>query len=99
MHLDVGTGTLDMEVGEGGRFETVVHVFGAGGAERLAEKYGFPVIGRVPLNPAVRIGGDGGDPVIVTDPDSVVAREFAEIAGRFAQRLAIQEHRSLPILQ
>ena len=99
MHLDVGTGTLDMEVGEDGRFETVVHVFGAGGAERLAEKYGFPVIGRVPLNPAVRIGGDGGDPVIVTDPDSVVAREFSEIAGRFAQRLAIQEHRSLPILQ
>ena len=99
MHLDVGSGTLDLAVGPGGTFETVVHVFGAGGAERLAQKYGFPVLGRVPLNPVVRVGGDAGDPVTVTDPDSPIAREFAAIAGRLAQRLAIQEHRSLPILQ
>lgn len=99
MHLETGAGTQDLEVGPGGRFETVVHVFGAGGAERLAEKYGFPVLGRVPLNPAVRVGGDGGDPVTVTDPDSAIAREFAAVAGRFAQRLAIHEHRSLPVLQ
>ena len=99
MKVDSGTGTLDVTVGEGGRFETVVHVFGAGGAERLAQKYDFPVIGRIPLNPVVRVGGDGGDPVTVTDPDSVIASEFADIAGKFAQRVAIKEHRSLPILQ
>ena len=77
----------------------MVHVFGAGGADRLAQKYDFPVIGRIPLNPVVRVGGDGGDPVTVTDPDSVIASEFADIAGKFAQRVAIKEHRSLPILQ
>ena len=50
-------------------------------------------------DPAVRVGGDGGDPVTVTQPDSVVSQEFASIAGRFAQRLAIQEHKALPVLQ
>lgn len=99
MHLETGAGRLDFAVGPGGAFETVVHVFGAGGAERLAQKYGFPVLGRVPLDPAVRVGGDAGDPVSVTDPNGAIAREFAAIAGRFAQRLAIHEHRSLPILQ
>jgi ATP-binding protein involved in chromosome partitioning len=99
MHIETGTGRQDIEMGEGGKFETVVHIFGAGGAERLAQKYDFPVLGRVPLNPAVRVGGDGGDPVTVTDPASVLAQEFATIAGKFAQRLAIREHKSLPILQ
>jgi hypothetical protein len=47
----------------------------------------------------VRVGGDAGDPVTVTSPDSALAQEFASIAGRFAQRIAIREHRSLPILQ
>jgi ATP-binding protein involved in chromosome partitioning len=99
VQLDTGAGTLEVELGEGGTFETVLHLFGAGAAERLAEKYGFPVIGRIPLNPAVRVGGDGGDPVTVTQPDSLIAREFDEVAGRFAQRVAIKEHKSLPILQ
>jgi ATP-binding protein involved in chromosome partitioning len=99
MHLDVGNGTLDLRVGPGGRFETLVEVFGSGGAERLAKKHGFAVLGRVPLNPAVRVGGDAGDPVTIASPASPIAREFAAIAGRLAQKLAIQEHRSLPILQ
>ncbi len=99
MHLDVGTGKIDLRVESGGRFQTVVDVFGSGGAERLAKKHGFAVLGRVPLNPAVRVGGDAGDPISVIDPGSPIAREFAAIAGRVAQKLAIQEHRSLPILQ
>ena len=99
MEIETGTGTQKFEVQEGGQFETVVHVFGAGGAERLAQKYDFPVIGRVPLNPAVRVGGDGGDPVTITHPDSLIAREFGDVAGRFAQRVAIQAHKALPVLQ
>jgi hypothetical protein len=34
-----------------------------GGGERLAQRFGFPLLGRVPLNPVVRVGGDAGDPV------------------------------------
>jgi ATP-binding protein involved in chromosome partitioning len=99
MGLETGGGTQEVAIDAQGRFETVVHIFGAGAADRLAEKYEFPVIGRVPLDAAVRAGGDGGDPVTVTHPDSTIAQEFRSIAGRFAQRLAIQEHRALPVLQ
>jgi len=99
MSLDTGKGIEELTLDDEGNFETLVHIFGAGAAERLAEKYEFPVIGRIPLNPIVRVGGDGGDPITITQPDSLVSREFASIAGRFAQRLAIQEHRALPVLQ
>jgi ATP-binding protein involved in chromosome partitioning len=82
-----------------GRFSTVVDVFGRGGAERLAKRHGFPLLGSVPLNPVVRVGGDAGDPVIISSPDSLIAGRFREIAGKVAQRLAIKAHQTLPILQ
>ena len=97
--IESGAGVERVTIGPNGRFETVVQVFGQGGADRLSKKHGFPVLGRVPLNPVVRVGGDAGDPVTVTAPESAIAKEFAAIAGRVAQRLAIQEHRALPILQ
>jgi len=99
VHFDAGTGSETIAVDDAGKFQTVVPVFGSGGAERLAQTHGFPILGQIPLDPAVRVGGDGGDPIAVSDPDSIVAKVFVEIAGRFAQRVAIREHASLPILQ
>jgi ATP-binding protein involved in chromosome partitioning len=97
--IETGTNVEQLVTDGLGRFETLVPIFGAGGAEKLAKKHGFSVLGRLPLDPVVRAGGDAGDPVTVAAPDSPIAREFAAIAGRLAQKLAIQEHRALPILQ
>ncbi|HEX6884791.1 MAG TPA: Mrp/NBP35 family ATP-binding protein [Planctomycetota bacterium] len=96
--LETGAGLERVQTDANGRFELSVPVFGTGGAERLAKKHGFAVLGRLPLNPVVRVGGDAGDPVTISAPDSPVAREFAAIAGRLAQKLAIAEHRALPVL-
>jgi ATP-binding protein involved in chromosome partitioning len=97
--LETGAGETRARTDAAGRFEAVVDIFGSGGGEALAKRHGFPVLGRVPLNPAVRVGGDAGAPVTVSRPDSALAKTFAEIAGRFAQRVAIRSMQSLPILQ
>lgn len=99
VHLDIAGGTRALELDEQGRFGTVLDLFGSGGAERLAARHGFPVLGKVPLDPVVRVGGDAGDPVVVGAPDSPLARRFREIAGHLAQRLAVREFSALPILQ
>lgn len=93
-----GDHTETVAVDGEGRFGTVVDIFGSGGGERLAAKFGFPVLGSIPLNPSVRVGGDGGDPVVVSAPQSLLADRFREVAGKFAQRLAMKAF-SLPILQ
>lgn len=98
IEFDFGDHKQTVSVDGDGRFETTVDIFGSGGAERLATKFGFPVLGRLPLNPAVRLGGDGGDPVVVSMPDSILAQRFSEVAGKFAQRLAMKQFQ-LPILQ
>ena len=99
VRFEVGAGEQFETLGEGGSFETVIDLFGSGGAERLSKKHGFPVLGRIPLNPLVRVGGDGGLPVTIEHPNSPLALAFREIAGRMAQRVAIKAHKSLPVLQ
>jgi len=98
VRIHLGNREETLELDPEGRFRTVAQIFGTGGAERLAQKYGFPVLGQIPLNPAVRVGGDGGDPVIVAAPDSLLAQSFAEVGGRVAQRVAVKAFASLPIL-
>ena len=62
---------------DGKRYE----LFGAGGGEDLAKRLDVPLIGQVPLVPALREGGDEGRPITVTEPGSEPAEAFRSIAG------------------
>lgn len=55
-------------------------IFGYGGAERLAGELHVPILGRIPLVPEVREGGDEGRPAVIARPDSPVAAAFREVA-------------------
>ena len=65
---------------DGTRYE----LFGAGGGELLAKELGVPLLGRIPLVPALREGGDEGVPVVVAEPDGEAAAVFAQLAGTIA---------------
>ena len=61
------------------------YVFGSGGGAKTAEELGLPLLGSVPLDPAIVIGGDHGSPIVLAEPDSPAARVFAEIADKVAK--------------
>ncbi|MBA2519412.1 MAG: Mrp/NBP35 family ATP-binding protein [Chloroflexia bacterium] len=65
------------------------YIFGQGGGRRTAEQYEVPLLGEIPLEPAVREGGDSGVPVIIGHPDSPTAHAFTHLAERVAARLAV----------
>lgn len=65
---------------DGTRYE----LFGAGGGELLAETLGAPLLGQVPLVPALREGGDRGMPVTVSDPQGEASKAFDQIAKAIA---------------
>jgi ATP-binding protein involved in chromosome partitioning len=56
-------------------------LFGEGGGQLLADKLEVPLVGRIPLVPALREGGDVGRPITVTEPDSEAAQAFAQVAA------------------
>ncbi len=62
-------------------------VFGHGGGKAEAKKLDVPFLGEVPLDPAVRIAADRGQPLVVTDPDSPRSAALREIAGRLCKAL------------
>ena len=62
-------------------------VFGTGGGERLARRFGVPLLGRIPLVPAVRAAGDAGRPIVAADPAHPVSRAFVALAERVAALL------------
>jgi ATP-binding protein involved in chromosome partitioning len=68
---------------------TRMDVFGSGGGERLANEAGVPFIGAVPMDPAVRAGGDEGKPVVVTNPDSPVAQALKHVAEDVAAKISV----------
>jgi ATP-binding protein involved in chromosome partitioning len=64
-------------------------IFDTGGGERAAVRYEVPFLGSIPLNIKIRQGGDRGEPVVVSDPDSLVAKAFREVARNVALQVAI----------
>ena len=67
----------------------VEDIFAHGGGASYATELDVPFLGAVPIEPAVRIAGDAGTPVVVANPDSRSAQAFRSIAGLVAQRLSI----------
>jgi ATP-binding protein involved in chromosome partitioning len=67
----------------------VEHVFGTGGGERTSSELDIPMLGSIPLDPAVVAGGDHGQPVVLTRPDSPSATAFATIARRISELVGV----------
>src|SRR5437016_5844650 len=63
-------------------------IFGRGGADALAARFGVPVLARIPLVPALREGGDAGRPLVAAQPEHPASRVFAALAARVAEALA-----------
>jgi ATP-binding protein involved in chromosome partitioning len=77
-----------LEMPDGQRME----VFGSGGADTVAVTlsgrfgYDVPVLGRIPLDPRLREGGDLGTPIVTSHPDSPAAKALTEVADQLSGR-------------
>jgi ATP-binding protein involved in chromosome partitioning len=66
---------------DGRRYE----IFGSGGGEREAARLRVPLLGKVPIEIAVRESGDVGRPLAASDPHGVVGRVFKQMANQILQ--------------
>ncbi|MBL8738020.1 MAG: Mrp/NBP35 family ATP-binding protein [Planctomycetes bacterium] len=64
-------------------------LFGQGGGQRIEREFGVPLLGQIPIELAVREGGDRGKPITLAEPDSASAAAMFAIAGKIAQRISI----------
>jgi len=64
-------------------------LFGSGGGEKTAKELNLPLLGSVPLEMAVREGGDRGEPIVVRAPESASAKALNAIAQQVAARISV----------
>jgi ATP-binding protein involved in chromosome partitioning len=66
----------------------VTDIFSRGGGEELAERRHLPYLGAIPLDPAVRLGGGDGKPLVLAQPDSPQAAIFEQVASSLAGQIS-----------
>ncbi len=64
-------------------------IFGSGGGEKAAAELGVPLLGCVPLEMQVRVGGDRGLPIVLEHPESASAKALIAIAKTVAAKVSI----------
>jgi ATP-binding protein involved in chromosome partitioning len=65
-------------------------IFGSGGGQKIAAFAEAPLLGQIPINPAIREWGDAGTPIVQAAPESSVAQAFTAVAEKLAGRIAAQ---------
>jgi ATP-binding protein involved in chromosome partitioning len=76
-------------------------IFGEGGGQTLAEAIGAPLLGRIPLDPALREAADAGDPIVFRDPEaesSGAVLALAEAVVAIPRELGIGITKTLPLV-
>jgi ATP-binding protein involved in chromosome partitioning len=62
--------------------ETESDIFGMGTSEAVAKEFDAELMVRVPIEPAIRIGGDTGMPIVYHKPTSETAKRYMEAANK-----------------
>ncbi|NJC98305.1 MAG: chromosome partitioning protein [Anaerolineales bacterium] len=68
---------------------TRMDIFGSGGGEQLAQATQTNFLGKIPIDQNVRIGGDSGKPIVVSNPDSPVATALRDVAQKVAAQVSV----------
>lgn len=71
------------------------YIFGKGGGQKLADEFHAPLLGQVPIVQSIRESGDRGTPAAL-DGDSIVGKNFREIAQTLARKVAIRNANLAP---
>jgi ATP-binding protein involved in chromosome partitioning len=62
-------------------------IFGQEGGQKLSQKLGMPLLGQIPLDPAIRQGGDSGQPIVFSVPESAAGQALRQVAETLATTL------------
>ncbi|MBI5902819.1 MAG: iron-sulfur cluster carrier protein ApbC [Deltaproteobacteria bacterium] len=64
-------------------------IFSHGGGEKTSQRYRVPLLGKIPIDMAIREGGDTGTPIVESSPESAHSKAFTEIACSIAARVSV----------
>ncbi|XGI83291.1 Mrp/NBP35 family ATP-binding protein [Halorutilales archaeon Cl-col2-1] len=73
-------------------------IFGSGAGQKLADEVDVPLVGRIPIDPNVRTGGDEGEPIVLSDLDSPAKDALRGAADSIRDEVDSIGDRKLPMV-
>ena len=64
-------------------------IFSHGGGEKTSQHYNVPLLGKIPIDPHIREGGDSGKPIVIADPSSPQSETFIKISEAVAAKISM----------
>ncbi len=64
-------------------------IFGRGGAERMAQRYGLPYLGALPIHMELRANSDAGNPTANFEGNASLRQELETLADQFQKQVDI----------
>jgi ATP-binding protein involved in chromosome partitioning len=64
-------------------------IFDTGGGEKIRANTSVDILGAIPIDPAIRAGGDRGEPIVKSTPDTPVAKAFFDVADKILARFPV----------
>lgn len=64
-------------------------IFSHGGGEKTAAAFGVPFLGEIPIYTPIRIGGDTGRPIILSEPESEQSQMIQRVSRQLAAQISV----------
>ncbi|MDQ3022731.1 MAG: P-loop NTPase [Bacteroidota bacterium] len=56
------------------------YIFGSDGGKKMSKEFNVKLLGEIPINTKIRLGGDAGEPVVIGNPDLEESKIFTSIS-------------------
>ena len=66
-------------------------IFGSGGGAEISQELSAPLLGQIPLDPNICSGGDEGNPIAFSEPDSIAALTFKQMALALSETFSVSQ--------
>jgi ATP-binding protein involved in chromosome partitioning len=65
-------------------------IFGSGGGKQMCDELNAPLLGGIPIDPRIRIGGDKGEPMVIALPDANETKILFDISRKLTEQVNIR---------
>ncbi|MBK7629365.1 MAG: iron-sulfur cluster carrier protein ApbC [Ignavibacteriales bacterium] len=65
-------------------------IFGSGGGQQMCDELNAPLLGGIPIDPRIRMGGDKGEPMVICMPEANETKILFDISHKLTEQVNIR---------
>lgn len=63
------------------------YIFGSDGGKKMSREFNVKLLGEIPINTKIRLGGDAGEPIVIREPELEESKMFTSISREIIKEI------------